>query len=540
MAENKAQQNASPQPVQRRRITYLVKTPEETITRELPFVLGLLAPLSGDSHSGAPLLQDRKFITVNQDNFDAVQARISPQLSLDVPDLLGTGDARLRVDLHFSTISDFEPGAIVRMVPALRDLQGRTALAGRERTPASDTAFGSLLDGILRQTEAQSPGYQAHRAAGFSSDPDRLLTSQLDQILRAPELLRLKATWCGLRYLVDRAADKPDVRVLALDVSKKELLQDFQKSAAFDETWIFKKVHDDVFGVLGCWPFGVLIGDYEIGNHPEDLDLLGHAAETAAAIGAPFVAAAGPQMFGVERLDRLPAGGDLQRLFEGPAYARWRSFRAAAASRYAALALPRVLFLPPDPAADPGARAWGNAACVFAARLIESHCARGDFIGISGVDRAGTADLPGIEVFLAEDQVRQLSDFGFLPLHHLAAANWTGFIDARPCHKPARFTSQAATADARLASDLRCVLSVSRFVQYVRVQMIENSYSGRPAREYVPEINQWLTSYAENGMLREARLELRPGARPQVVLHLAPDLGDDELNSPIRLVMDVP
>lgn len=540
MAENKAQQNASSQPPQRRRITYSVKTPEETITRELPFVLGILADLSGDSRAGAPGLQDRKFIMVYQDNFDAIQAAISPQLSLEVPNLLGTGDARLRVDLRFSNLSDFEPAAIVARVPALRDLPAGSAPAGRSRTPAADTGFSSLLDGILRQTEAQTPLYQAHGPADFAPDAERSRTNQLNEILRSPEFLRLKATWRGLRYLVNQAADKPDVRVFALDVRKKELLQDFQKSAAFDETWIFKRVHDDVFGVLGCWPFGVLIGDYEISNHPMDLELLEHAAEIAAAVGAPFVAAASPQMFGVEKLARLPDGSNLQRLFEGPAYARWRSFRAAAASRYAALALPRVLFPPPDAAADPGTRPWGNAAYAFAARLIESHCTRGDFVGVSGIGRAGTTDLPDIEVPVAERQARQLSDFGFLPLAHVVAANWTGFIEARPCHEPARFTSRAATADARLASDLRCVFSVSRFVQYVKVQMIEKAHSGRPAREYVPEIDQWLKSCAENGILREARLELRPGTRPQVVLHLLPNLGDEKLNSPIRLVMDAP
>jgi type VI secretion system protein ImpC len=513
--------------------------PEETTSRELPFTLGILADLSGDSRAGAPGLQDRKFIMVYQDNFDAVQAAICPKLSLEVPNRLGTGPARLRVNLRFSNLSDFEPAAVARQVPALRALPAGTAPAGRARTPAADAEFSPLLDGILQQTEARTPHYQVHGPAGFATDSDRLRADQLDEILCAPEFQRLKATWRGLRYLVDQAGDKPDIKVFALDVSRKELLRDFQKSASFDETWIFKKVHDDVFDVLGCWPFGALIGDYEIGNHPEDLELLWHAAEVAAATGAPFVASASPQMFGVEKFDRLPEEGDLQRALEGPAHARWRSFRAAAISRYAALVLPRVLFPPLDPAGGDSTHTWGNAAYVFAAQLIKSHCTRGDFIGICGVDRAGTTDLRSIEVSVAERQARQLSDFGFLPLAHIEEANWTGFVEARPCHKPARYASEAATADARLASDLRCVLAVSRFVQYVKVQMIEMSHSGLPAREYVPEIDQWLKIYAENGMLREARLELRPGTRPQVALHLLPNLGAEKLNSPIRLVMDV-
>ena len=236
MVENNAKQNASSQPVQRRRITYSVKTPEETMTRELPFVVGILADLSGGSRAGGPGLSDRKFIMVHQDNFDAVQAAISPRLSLEVPNLLGTGDARLRVDLFFSNLSDFEPAAIMRRVPALRDFQAGTAPAGPSLTSAGDTAFSSLLDGILQQTEAQIPRYQAHGPAGAASDSDRLRAGQLDEILRAPEFLRLKASWRGLRYLVDRAAGNPDVKVLVLDVRKKELLRDFQKSSAFDET----------------------------------------------------------------------------------------------------------------------------------------------------------------------------------------------------------------------------------------------------------------------------------------------------------------
>ena len=535
MPEQESQQHAASR-APKKRISYAVQTPEETMIRELPFVVGVLADISGVSAKNTSSIWERKFIGLSQDNIDAVQASVLPRLSLDVPNRLETVEARLRVDLRFSSLSDFEPSSIVRQVPALRELSASTS-AERDRRSATGTALGSFLDQVLQQTEAQAPQYQAE---GFATDSERVLSMQLDEILRAPALQQLAATWHGLRHLTARAADKPDVKVYVLDAGKKTLTRDFEKAAGFDQTWVFKRVHDDVFGVLGCWPFGLLIGDYEFSNHPEDLGFLERMSEVAATIGAPMVAAASPGMFGIEQFELLSERGALERLLEGPGYERWRSFRKSALSRYAALALPRVVFPVSEEAAEHKTRAWGNPGYVFAARLIDIYSRDGDFVASRGADGEPGSAVPAVETAFTELQARHLSDLGFLALARPEGARRARFVETRPCHKPARYANPVVSADARLASDLRCVLAVSRIVNYVKVQMIEESHAGKPAREYVGEIDRWLQTCVASGLLRQARLELLPGAGAQVALHVLPDLGPEKLTSPIRVVMALP
>ena len=57
-------------------------------------------------------------------------------------------------------------------------------------------------------------------------------------------------------------------------MSKKELLRDLQRAPEFDQSAIFKKVYEEEYGVFGGDPFAALIGDYEFGKHPQDMELL--------------------------------------------------------------------------------------------------------------------------------------------------------------------------------------------------------------------------------------------------------------------------
>ncbi|MCV4861296.1 type VI secretion system contractile sheath large subunit, partial [Escherichia coli] len=77
-----------------------------------------------------------------------------------------------------------------------------------------------------------------------------------------------------------------------LNVTKKELLKDFERSLEFDQSTLFKKIYEEEYGTFGGAPYGCLIGDYEFGNHPQDLALLEQIAGVAAAAHAPFISAA--------------------------------------------------------------------------------------------------------------------------------------------------------------------------------------------------------------------------------------------------------
>ena len=98
-----------------------------------------------------------------------------------------------------------------------------------------------------------------------------------------------------------------------LNVSKKELLRDLQRAPEFDQSALFKKVYEEEFGIFGGAPFASLIGDYEFGKGPEDIELLERISQTAAAAHAPFLSAASPEFFNLESYAQLDAPRDLSQ-----------------------------------------------------------------------------------------------------------------------------------------------------------------------------------------------------------------------------------
>jgi type VI secretion system protein ImpB len=100
---------------------------------ELPFVMGVLADLSGNgSQVAKPDMNERKFLDIDMDNFDRRMAAIEPAVSMKVANKLGReeGGEKLSVNLKFAKMDDFSPAAIARQVPAMAKLlQAREQLA---------------------------------------------------------------------------------------------------------------------------------------------------------------------------------------------------------------------------------------------------------------------------------------------------------------------------------------------------------------------------------------------------------------------------
>jgi type VI secretion system protein ImpB len=96
---------------------------------ELPFVMGVMADLSGNNSSVAkPDMKDRAFLDIDMDNFDKRMAAIEPGLTTRVENKLGEGGDKLGVNLKFTKMEDFSPAAVARQIPATAKL-----LAAREQ-----------------------------------------------------------------------------------------------------------------------------------------------------------------------------------------------------------------------------------------------------------------------------------------------------------------------------------------------------------------------------------------------------------------------
>ena len=122
---------------------------------ELPFVMGVLADLSGNASTVAkPDMNDRPFLDIDMDNFDKRMTAIEPAINMTVPNKLGDeSGSRLPVNLKFQKMEDFSPAAIARQVPATAKLlQAREQLGqlrGLQVGPqAGEDAVGVGLDAL--------------------------------------------------------------------------------------------------------------------------------------------------------------------------------------------------------------------------------------------------------------------------------------------------------------------------------------------------------------------------------------------------------
>jgi type VI secretion system protein ImpB len=105
-------------------VTYDVEVGDAIEIKELPFVMGVLGDFTGQPTEPLPRLKDRKFVEVNPDNFDSVLEGMKPHLAFSVENKLSEeGDApKLKIDLHFRSLEDFEPDKVARQVKPLREL----------------------------------------------------------------------------------------------------------------------------------------------------------------------------------------------------------------------------------------------------------------------------------------------------------------------------------------------------------------------------------------------------------------------------------
>jgi type VI secretion system protein ImpB len=135
-------------------ITYDVEIGNAIEKVELPFVLGILADLSGSTPNSAPI-KERKFVEIDRDNFNQIMRAIAPTLqNLVVEDVLpGTDSDRLAVALQFNQMADFQPANLVTQVPALRALfEERKRLRDLQaKLDGNDTLSQALLDDVVRE-----------------------------------------------------------------------------------------------------------------------------------------------------------------------------------------------------------------------------------------------------------------------------------------------------------------------------------------------------------------------------------------------------
>ena len=131
-------------------ITYDVETGGAIKKKELPFVAGVLADLSGDPAEPLPAVKDRKFVQIDRDNFDKVLAKSAPRLAFKVDNKLSDDDTKIGIELKFSSMEDFEPQKLADQVEPLRKLiELRRKLANLRSSLYGNDKLEKMLQKIL-------------------------------------------------------------------------------------------------------------------------------------------------------------------------------------------------------------------------------------------------------------------------------------------------------------------------------------------------------------------------------------------------------
>lgn len=358
---------------------------------------------------------------------------------------------------------------------------------------------------------------------------DSKITDQVNEVLHDDAFQSLEATWRSVRYLVDHSDHRENVRVELLDVTKQDLIDDFEDSSDITKSAFYRTVYSAEYGTFGGHPYGAMITGFEFDAGHEDIALLKQLASVAAMAHAPLLANASPKFFGEETYESLPKLRDLKSLFELPQYLRWRAFRDSEDARYVGLCMPKFLLrVPYDRDHKPVKEfdftedvidkhenyLWGPASFALASRAAESFAAYRWCPNIIGPIAGGAVeDLPvhqyeamgtlqtklPVEIQLTERREYELSEEGFIGLTYRKGSDNAAFFSANSCQKAKEFANKDDELNFRLGTQLPYMFVITRLAHYIKVMQRENLGSWKTAAELRNELKKWLQQYTSSG-----------------------------------------
>ncbi|MEW9809084.1 MAG: type VI secretion system contractile sheath large subunit [Candidatus Symbiodolus clandestinus] len=403
------------------------------------------------------------------------------------------------------------------------------------RLKPSDEAYSVTRCGLQAlMADLVKPEYQGVKISGdlidlMIGELDRQISTQVDQIIHNDQFSNLERSWRSLKFLVDRTDFRENVKIELVNLSKQDLLNDFEDSPEVVKSGLYRLIYTSEYGQFGGQPYGAIIGNYEFGPNSQDIGLLKNIASVSAMAHAPFIAASSTEFFGIQRWEELPQLKDLHSVFEGPQYAKWNSFRASEDARYIGLTLPRFLLrLPYSQNTVPCKRfnyqetvstdsedfCWGNTAFAFASRLADSFAKYRWCANIIGPQGGGAVDdLPlyqfesmgetrtkiPTEVLISERREYELAEEGFISLTMRKGSDNAAFFSANSCQKAKNFGNTPAGKEAelnyKLSMQLPYMMIMDRLAHYIKVLQREHIGTWKERADLERELKSWVSQY---------------------------------------------
>lgn len=424
-----------------------------------------------------------------------------------------------------------------------------------EEKKGFDKILGTLSKLAMDRSDQEPVSSNAKKAVKeLIAGIDKLLTTQMNEVLHAPELTKMEGAWRGLNYLIKNTETSEKLKIRVMSVKKEELsdiLEEYEGENEYMTSPIFRKLYTEEYSQFGGEPYGCVIGDYEFSHHPTDVQTMRNIAKVSAAAHAPFFAAAGPKLFRMETWEELPNPQDLEKIVSNAAYATWNGFRMSEDAKYLGLCMPRVLSRLPyseddgrvkgfsfneDVGGEHKNYVWMNAAYTLGVNINRSQSEYGFATQIRGVETGGTViDLPvhaysteegGIgmkcptEVAIDDEREGELSALGMIPLlhrKHTDTAAFLGVMSVQNAEKRAgQYADPEAQSNERLSANLSYLMPVTRFAHYLKAIARDKVGTFKERADMEEFLQKWINLYVAPPLATDSEKARKPLAEAEV------------------------
>lgn len=441
-------------------ITYDVEIGDAFKQTELPFNIGIIANLHGETIPTKDY-KSRKFINIDQDNVMDVMKSINPSITIPYKLSLSTineTDITNSISINFTHIDNFSPDYLLDTIGPLHDLYTRLQLL-RELAIKMQNNHNSYLQvgvalcnnnedisSLLKKynivvsndviemfeelilckfTECDEDNI-VYKTYNYIMKIESILSKCLNDILHIPAFQELEATWRGIMYMIQKVSWSQTLCLKIFDCTKLELIKDLNSALEFDQSYIFQQVYEEQYGTYGGSPFGMIGVDFYVGNDSVSVGLLNKFSEVMAASHCIGIYGISPSLFDLNSFTELYKIRDIAKVFNSKSFTQLRGFRETDDSRYIGLLMSRYMSRLPYSSTDnpiekiPSFKeivmtddinckndhnkyVWSNPIYLYATCVAESFFNYGWFGSIIGPENGGLITPLNISLYKNED-----------------------------------------------------------------------------------------------------------------------------------------